>query len=66
MHMAGNGWKWLEMAKNAFKCLEIPGWLEMAGNCLIYLKRDGNGWEWPEMAGKYLKCLEMDKITGNS
>ena len=36
--MAGNGWKWLDMAK-------------MAGHFLDWLKRARNDFKWLEMAG---------------
>ena len=52
--MAGNGWKWLELAGNSLKRLEwlkitenvgnVWKWLEMAGMA-------GNGWNWLDMAG---------------
>ena len=35
MEMAGNGWKWLEMARNSLKGFQMAG----------------NGWKWAEMAG---------------
>ena len=49
--MAGNGWKWLEMA----------GLLELTGNGLKWLEIAVNSWKWPEwqeMAGHGWKWLE--------
>ena len=56
--LAGNSWKWLEMAGNCRKCIgKKPGngfnvwkWLEMAGVV---------SWKRLEMAGNGTKLLEI-------
>ena len=51
--MAENGWKWLEIAGNCWKCWK---WVEMAGNCFKWLEMTGKaangwkGWKWLNMA----------------
>ena len=48
-----NGWKWLDMAGNGGKVLEIDGMADMAGNVYKWLQMtedEWNGWELLEMA----------------
>ena len=41
--MAGNAWKWLEMACKGYKWVENHWiWLDMAGNDWKWLVMDGN------------------------
>ena len=57
--MAGNGWKWLEMARMAVKGWKWLEFLEkdrMAGNGWKWEGMAGNGWKWEEMADIKLMC----------
>ena len=58
--MAGNCWKWLEMAGNAGnfrKFLEIA--INMAENGLILLEKAVFCWKWLEMNGNDWDLLEI-------
>ena len=47
--MAGNGWKWLTLARPGWTCLDIAGhdhkWLERAEQLLSWQKIMGNCWK---------------------
>ena len=52
--MTGHGWKWLAMAGNERKRMELTG------NChdWTWLVMDGNGWKWLEVEGTGMTIME--------
>ena len=58
--MAGNGWRWLEIAGGGWR------WLEMAGGGWRWLEMAGDGWRWLELAGDGWSGEEMKGMLGRA
>ena len=54
--MAGDGWRWLGMARWLEISADGLGSLEIVGDECRY---PGDNWRWPEIAGDASRCLEI-------